>query len=76
MFEWIITDMETKKSFITAGSDSTKIYHMCRGFIISRGYEEIKELDYLNELAHSYSQNRRFFGVKNVLDVISREKKD
>lgn len=76
MIEWIITDLKTKKSFITKESDSTKIYQMCRGFIKSRGYEEAQELDYLNELAHSYSQSRRWFGIKGVLDITSRRIED
>lgn len=66
---WVIRDNDEN---VQVADNAIVAYNFCRQYIKNLTFEsEFEEEDCLNDLAHSYSNNRTSFGVEGIIDVVA-----
>ena len=70
---WIVENINGE---IVVAQTATVAYNICRRSIAANEDDDEAAEEFLNELAHSYSDSREYFGVEGVIwartmDVIS-----
>lgn len=75
MKAWIVTTYDTEGYIenIEVAITAMDAYSYCRDYISHLNFDSEYDNEMcLNELAHSYSENRNKFGVEGIIDVISK----